>query len=75
MKDTNKARKNDTIIGRIASIFDMLEDYGLSDELMETAKTHIGFVSDFYSITPVQAVLFSLFIGQGEDKQIYTYNI
>jgi len=42
---------------------------------METAKTHIGFVSDFYTITPVQAVLFSLFIGQGEDKRINTYQI
>ena len=63
-------RKANTILGHVASIIDLSEETGITDEFMEKANEHIKSVADYYSITPEQAVLFSHFIGQGEDTNI-----
>ena len=71
----NINRNDDTILGHIANIIDLSEKTGITHEFMETASGHLKSVSDYYSITPEQALLFSHFIGQGEDNNISTLDI
>jgi len=66
----SRVKNDNTILSHISNILDFTEKNGISEDFMKNAKTHIDFVSDFYSISPDMAILFSHFIGQGKNEWI-----
>lgn len=64
------AKKRLNLLSAIEQIVELSEDSNLSDEFFSKAKRPVAFVAKKLSLTPIQAVLFSLFIDKSDDQNI-----
>lgn len=64
------AKKRLNLLSAIEQIVELSEDSNLSDEFFREAKRPVAFVAKKLSLTPIQAVLFSLFVDKCDDQSI-----
>jgi DNA polymerase III delta prime subunit len=65
-----KAPKKLTLLNAIEQVVELSEDSNLNDEFFTKAKRYIKYLSKRLSLTPIQAVLFSIFIDNSTDSHI-----
>jgi hypothetical protein len=70
VKNPTKAPRKLTLLSAIEQIVELSIDSNLNDEFFTKAKRYITYLSKRYSLTPIQAVLFAIFIDKSTDRRI-----
>lgn len=65
-----KTKKYSTILENLKCIIDLIENYGLNDDLFKKGKDNIDFVRKKLKLTKMQVVLFAIFIENYDNSHI-----
>lgn len=74
---TGKATKGKkmNLLNAIEKIVTNCSEKGVTDEVYTKSKKEISYVAKTMSLTPIQAIIFSLFINRSDDQYIYLNEI
>lgn len=67
---TKGENKRLNLLTAIEQVVELSENSGLENEFFEKAKRYVSYISKKLSLTPVQSVLFSIFINKSDDQHI-----